>query len=76
MVISEAASPLMSVEFSTVTGTQSLEFYGLPATGQQITYETARLFTLRNDLIAHERAQGGVLGEIQRLRRRGSMVSP
>jgi steroid delta-isomerase-like uncharacterized protein len=54
-------------EFSTVTGTHSVEFFGLPATGQQIEYQTARLFTLRNGLIAHERRVYDFRGVLDRL---------
>src|SRR6185436_3449770 len=54
-------------EFSTVTGTHSVEFYGLPATGQQIEYQTARLFTVRDDLIVHERRVYDFRGVLDRL---------
>ena len=43
-----------AAEFSTVTGTHTVEFFGLPPTGQQIEYHVARLFTLRDLTITYE----------------------
>lgn len=54
-------------EFSTVTGTQSVEFYGLPATGQPIEYQSARLFTVRGGFIVHERRLYDFRGVLDRL---------
>jgi steroid delta-isomerase-like uncharacterized protein len=54
-------------EFSTVRGTHSVEFHGLPATGQEIEYQTARLFTIRNELIVHERRLYDFRGVLDRL---------
>ena len=54
-------------EFSTVTGTQRGEFLGLPATGQQIEYQTARLFTIRDGFIVHERRVYDFRGVLDRL---------
>lgn len=54
-------------EFSTVTGTQSVEFFGLPPTNQPIEYQTARLFTVRNEQIVHERRVYDFRGVLDRL---------
>jgi sigma-B regulation protein RsbU (phosphoserine phosphatase) len=54
-------------EFSTVRGTHSVEFHGLPATGQQIEYQTARLFTIRDGLIVYERRLYDFRGVLDRL---------
>lgn len=54
-------------EFCTVRGTHSVEFHGLPATGQEIEYQTARLFTVRDGLIAHERRLYDFRGVLDRL---------
>lgn len=60
-----------AAEFSTVTGTQREELYGLPPTGHQIEYHAARLFTLRDDLIVYEQRIydfGGVLERLEKTR--------
>lgn len=54
-------------EFSAVKGTQNVEFYGLPVTGQPIEYQSARLFTVRGGLIVHERRVYDFRGVLDRL---------
>ena len=60
-----------AAEFSVVSGTQSVEIFGLPPTGHRIEYQTARLFTLRDGLIAGEQRIydfGGVLERLEKTR--------
>jgi steroid delta-isomerase-like uncharacterized protein len=60
-----------AAEFTTVTGTQRLELFGLPPTGHRIRYQVARLFTLQDDLIAYEQRVydfGGVLERLEKTR--------
>jgi steroid delta-isomerase-like uncharacterized protein len=60
-----------AAEFSTVTGTQRGALFGLPATGELIEYHAARLFTFRDDVIAHEQRIydfGGVLDRLEKIR--------
>jgi steroid delta-isomerase-like uncharacterized protein len=60
-----------AAEFSTVTGTQRVALFGLPATGEPIEYHAARLFTFRRGLIEHEQRIydfGGVLERLEKVR--------
>jgi steroid delta-isomerase-like uncharacterized protein len=60
-----------AAQFGTVTATQRLELFGLPPIGQRIEYHAARLFTVRDHLIAYERRLydfGGVLERLEKTR--------
>lgn len=60
-----------AAEFSTVTGTQRVALFGLPATGEPIEYHAARLFRFRGQLIEHEQRVydfGGVLERLEKVR--------
>ena len=60
-----------AAEFSTVTGTHLVEFFGLPPTGQRIEYHAARLFTIRDDRIVYEQRIydfGGVIERLEKAR--------
>jgi steroid delta-isomerase-like uncharacterized protein len=66
-----------AAEFSTVTGTHLVEFFGLPPTGQQIKYHAARLFTVRDNLIVSEQRIydfGGVLERLEKTRMEREMA--
>jgi steroid delta-isomerase-like uncharacterized protein len=54
-------------EFSTVTGTQSGELFGLPPARQPIEYHAARLFTFADGLITHENRIYDFVGVLERL---------
>jgi steroid delta-isomerase-like uncharacterized protein len=56
-----------AAEFSRVTGTQRLELFGLPPTGQRVEYHAARLFTLRHGHIAYEQRIYDFRGVLERL---------
>lgn len=56
-----------AAEFSRVTGTQRLELFGLPPTGQRVEYHAARLFTISKGLIANEQRIYDFRGVLERL---------
>jgi steroid delta-isomerase-like uncharacterized protein len=56
-----------AAEFSRVTGTQRLDLFGLPPTGQPVEYHAARLFTLAQDRIAYEQRIYDFRGVLERL---------
>jgi steroid delta-isomerase-like uncharacterized protein len=56
-----------AAEFSAVTGTQTLELFGLPPTGQRVQYQAARLFTLADRLIVREQRVYDFRGVLERL---------
>jgi steroid delta-isomerase-like uncharacterized protein len=60
-----------AAEFSTATGTHSVELFGLPPTGHRIAYQAARLFTFRDGFIVAEHRLydfGGVLERLEKTR--------
>src|SRR6187401_3179804 len=66
-----------AAEFSTVTGTHLVEFFGLPPTGQRIKYHAARLFTIRDNLIVSEQRIydfGGVIERLEKTRMEREMA--
>ncbi|MEO7189599.1 MAG: SpoIIE family protein phosphatase [Vicinamibacterales bacterium] len=66
-----------AAEFSTVTGTHRVELFGMPPTGQQIAYQAARLFTVREGLIVYEQRVydfGGVLERLEKARMEREMA--
>jgi steroid delta-isomerase-like uncharacterized protein len=44
-----------AVLVATVTGTHAGDFFGLPASGRQVQASLAFMYTLRDDVIVHER---------------------
>lgn len=56
-----------AAEFSRVTGTQRLDLFGLPPTGQLVEYHAARLFTFAGDRIAYEQRIYDFRGVLERL---------
>jgi steroid delta-isomerase-like uncharacterized protein len=56
-----------AAQFSTVTGTHRVGFYGLPPTGHEIQYQAARLFTLARGLIVSEQRVYDFAGVLERL---------
>ncbi len=56
-----------AAEFSTVTGTQRVELYGMPPSRQSIEYHAARLFTFSDGLITHEHRVYDFSGVLDRL---------
>lgn len=44
-----------AVLVATVTGTHAGDFFGLPASGRQVQASLAFIYTLRDDVIVHER---------------------
>jgi steroid delta-isomerase-like uncharacterized protein len=56
-----------AAEFSRVTGTQRLELFGLPPTGQRVEYHAARLFTCSHNRITYEHRIYDFRGVLERL---------
>jgi len=66
-----------AAEFSTVTSTHLVEFFGLPPTGQRIEYHAARLFTVREGRIVYEQRIydfGGVIERLEKTRMEREMA--
>lgn len=56
-----------AAEFTRVTGTQRLDLFGLPPTGQPVEYHAARLFTIARERIAYEQRIYDFRGVLERL---------